>query len=258
MSLHITVTWFVMGGFLVLLVAPLYFLIYLFRWTTRERKSPLNVRLLRSPGQSLREAITDLTGEIFGQILMIPFLALWVYASCVTYFILTDNPSMGVMYIAMAFVIVISVYLLHNTYKLFQRRNRLRLAHECEVVVGQYLHNLLPHGFKIYHDFPADRFNIDHIAIGPTGIFAIETKGRAKQIKAENENWKLTFDGESLRFPGWTEKQPVQQARRQVAAGALKFSGYKKPLLYYNVLHVIQYLPIGGPDEFDCSITGRN
>jgi len=31
-------------------------------------------------------------------------------------------------------------------------------------------------GYHVYHDFPAERFNIDHVVVGPAGAFAIETK----------------------------------------------------------------------------------
>ncbi len=56
-----------------------------------------------------------------------------------------------------------------KTFKMFNYRNRLRLGYDCELAVGQDLNELIGKGFKIYHDFPADGFNIDHIAIGTTG-----------------------------------------------------------------------------------------
>ena len=34
-------------------------------------------------------------------------------------------------------------------------------------------------------------------------------------MKTEKDNWKLTFDGDTLRFPGWNEKKPILQAKRQ-------------------------------------------
>ncbi len=102
-----------------------------------------------------------------------------------------------------------------KTFKMFKYRNKLKLGYDCELAVGQDLTQLISKGFKIFHDFPADGFNIDHIAIGPTGVFAIETKGRSKHVNAEKDNWKLTFDGKTLKFPGWSESKPITQAIKQ-------------------------------------------
>ena len=43
---------------------------------------------------------------------------------------------------------------------------------------AEYLEPLLAHGFVILHDrqIPGSRANIDHVAIGPSGIYVIETK----------------------------------------------------------------------------------
>ena len=29
---------------------------------------------------------------------------------------------------------------------------------------------------SVYHDIQADQFNIDHVVVGPSGVFAVETK----------------------------------------------------------------------------------
>jgi hypothetical protein len=83
------------------------------------------------------------------------------------------------------------------------------------LAVGQELNNRIRDGFSVFHDFPADGFNIDHVLVGRTGVFAIETKGRAKPRVAENDNWKVKYDGKKLIFPGWTETKPLEQAKRQ-------------------------------------------
>ena len=33
-----------------------------------------------------------------------------------------------------------------------------------------------PMGCQVLHDVPADSFNIDHVVVGLTGLFAVETK----------------------------------------------------------------------------------
>ncbi len=96
------------------------------------------------------------------------------------------------------------------------RRNQLRVALDAEVAVGQELNQLMLHGYRVYHDFPCDGFNIDHILFGPNGVFAVETKGKAKPAKGSTkQEWKVAFDGQALQFPNWTERDFLPQARRQ-------------------------------------------
>lgn len=68
----------------------------------------------------------------------------------------------------------------------------------------------------MFHDFPAEKFNIDHVVAGPTGVYAIETKGRPKRSSSgDNKGWEVEYDGRSLRFPEWAETAPLQQAFNQ-------------------------------------------
>jgi hypothetical protein len=216
MNINIPYTIFVSIAPAVLLVVPVYLVFHLFKRTTRHRKSPLNIELLRSPGQSLREEITELSIDITGELLLIPILVLALYAIAVTYLLISPEKASSLMVCLYIFVAIgVSIYQGIKVYRMFKRRNVMRLGYECELAVGQDLSELVRYGFKVYNDFPADGFNIDHIAIGPSGVFAIETKGRSKQVDVEKENWKLTFDGEILRFPGWTEREPIKQAKSQ-------------------------------------------
>jgi hypothetical protein len=52
-----------------------------------------------------------------------------------------------------------------------------------------YLEPLLKRGFVVFHDrqLPGSRANIDHIAIGPTGVFVIETKYISGTIEVLND-----------------------------------------------------------------------
>jgi hypothetical protein len=78
--------------------------------------------------------------------------------------------------------------LIFFTYKTFKTRSeilRLRMARDGEKAVGQYLEALRFSGAIIFHDLPADNFNIDHLIISPHGIYLIETKTHAKPIKGK-------------------------------------------------------------------------
>lgn len=148
--------------------------------------------------------------------LMIPVVVLMIYTVIVTTQLsFPEKSHLILVWCGLIGAGGVCLYLGIKTYRMVKHRNVLRLGYECELAVGQDLSELIRHGFKVYHDFPADGFNIDHITVGPAGVFAIETKGRAKQLNAEKENWKLSFDGETLQFPSWAERKPIEQARRQ-------------------------------------------
>ncbi|MBN1547047.1 MAG: NERD domain-containing protein [Syntrophaceae bacterium] len=60
-------------------------------------------------------------------------------------------------------------------------RKNYRLGYEGEMATGQELNMLMLEGYHVFHDFPADRFNIDHIVVSPNGVIAIETKAKSGQ-----------------------------------------------------------------------------
>ena len=81
--------------------------------------------------------------------------------------------------------------------------------------MGQELNQLLRDGYDVYHDFPAEKFNIDHIIIGAAGVYAVETKARRKPSTGDGKSdAKVVYDGQRLHFPDWMETKPLEQARR--------------------------------------------
>lgn len=184
----------------------------------RERRNPLTRDLLRNPGESLRTQVDDLTYDI----LDLPFFMLVVPLILYTHVIVanstTSKPQNRIFLIVIATVIGLAFisYLVLKTIKLVKRRNNLRLALDCEMAVGQELNQLMLHGCRVYHDFPAENFNIDHVIIGPAGVYAVEPKGRAKPDKGGGAGEaRVVYDGKSLQFPGWSETEPIAQAKRQ-------------------------------------------
>lgn len=202
--------------FIILCVVPLSTIIFIFKRQTRGKKHPLNLDLLRGPGQTLQIKIEDLTIDLLIKALFIPLIPITLYSIYATQVALSAKDiGTTVLYIyllgAAAFILSLS----RDVYKMIKERNLLRLGYECEVAVGQELSQLTSLGFRVFHDFPTENFNIDHIAVGPQGVFAVETKGRAKKRTQEKDNWKLQFDGVKLIFPGWVEEKPVKQAKDQ-------------------------------------------
>jgi len=192
---------------------PAWIILKIYDYKIKIKKSPLNIDLLRSPGESIQSKIDDTSSDILLKLLMLPIIPVFLYTTAITQYSTSQNKlSDFIILIYATSAILCTAYFCYAIYKLLRKRNLLRLGLECEVAVGQDLQNLIPYKFKIYNDFQAGKFNIDHIAIGPTGVFAIETKGRAKFVNQEKDNWKLEFDGKKLQFPSWVETKPIEQA----------------------------------------------
>lgn len=97
-----------------------------------------------------------------------------------------------------------------------KRRRALFLGLDGEIAIGQELNELMQQGYAVYHDFPAERFNIDHIVIAPGGVYAVETKTRPKPLTGDGKaSAEVLYDGASLRFPTWENRSFLDQATRQ-------------------------------------------
>lgn len=172
-------------------------------------RSPLKQPPLRNPGQSVREQRGRLfedhleTPAIFaGGFLMLAILEWWRYAS--------DTPPAPVPMTALA--VIAAAFLCWRIHRLRPRVANLRLAEEGEKVVGQTLEELRALGYQVFHDIAGDGFNVDHVVIGPAGVFTIETKTRSKQ----NGDARIVFDGAGVSIAGREpDESPIIQARAQ-------------------------------------------
>lgn len=198
-------------------VAVIVGVFWFFRFTRRGRRTPLTRQLLRMPGETLRKKIDDLSDDFAS------YLVITVSSPLLFYSLYLANALFGKSSIFAALLYTLSLFvavlfLIIKMWKIAKERSTLRLGLDCELAVGQELNYLMLEGCRVYHDFPADKFNIDHVVIGPKGVFAVETKGRAKpDRKGGTEEATVTYDGERLNFPGWSEKEPLEQAKRQAS-----------------------------------------
>ena len=62
---------------------------------------------------------------------------------------------------------------------------------EGEEVVGEILEGLVADGWQVIHDVSFGRGNIDHIVVGPGGLFTVETKSRRGRILLDNLDPKM-------------------------------------------------------------------
>lgn len=179
-----------------------------------KHRTPLTQDLLRGPGDSIRKVIQKVDDSIDTYLMITVVLPVTCYAVYVTDRYVAKEHVHGGVYALLA--VLPMMYFTFKLARSLKQRNALRLGLDCEISVGQELNRLMLGGHLVYHDFPADKFNIDHVVVGPKGVFAVETKGRAKSEKnREAEDVKVVFDGDALKFPDWTERNYLPQARRQ-------------------------------------------
>jgi hypothetical protein len=177
-----------------------------------ERRSPLTAKPLRDPGQSVDESLRD---RLIDDVLF-PAAIAWAFVilaalEWVRYFFL--QPPSPVLYTIVA--VLTGIYVAYKIYRVWPALKRLRLARDGEKVVGQFLERLRGSGFQVFHDIVGPTFNIDHVVIGPAGVFTVETKTWSKPASGQAV---IKFDGERLTAAGWKpDRDPVVQAKAQVA-----------------------------------------
>lgn len=112
-------------------------------------------------------------------------------------------------------------FCLFSIYKAITLRNErriIRLGYEGELAVGRELEQLAHDGFHVYHGFPAETSNIDHVVVGPKGVFAVETKTYAKPAPRDRvEDATVEYDGRMLYFPKGEDFKTIDQARQQAS-----------------------------------------
>jgi hypothetical protein len=180
-----------------------------------ERRSPINRDLLRSPGHSLRDQVDDLTNDVG-----IEVTALAIFPLLVLALYLAQGRSMKAfpllppLYVLAVFGFL--AFRIRKLLKLGHRLDHLRAGYDAELAVGQELDQLMRQGARVFHDFPADNFNIDHVVVAPAGFFAVETKGYTKSTRIKGRAGSTVyFDGATLKFPTWSGSGPLEQAERQ-------------------------------------------
>jgi hypothetical protein len=157
--------------------------------------------------------MADLTWDLF-LVMVLPLMTLAVF--------LAQSHARGLdRMVSLAFLYVIAVLacvavLIYRLIKTGNRLDNLRTGCDAEVAVGQELDQLMRQGAAVFHDFPGEGFNIDHVVVSPRGVFAVETKGFSKPgDQRGKEGATVAFDGSSLAFPRWKTSEPLEQAERQ-------------------------------------------
>jgi hypothetical protein len=116
---------------------------------------------------------------------------------------------------AFLFVFVaVMLWAIHRSLGLRAKRLRLREGLNAELMTAQLLLPLASKGCQVFHDIPAEGFNLDHVVIGPYAVFMVETKSRKKPGHGK-QSAQVNYDGRALHFPDHVSSKPVDQARNE-------------------------------------------
>lgn len=180
-----------------------------------EAEEPFTKLPLRPPGESLRLKIIEITDRYDTQIVSL-VLAPVVATMAIALTKPSQRIQLGVI-VVMA-LIGYTAYIGRKILRVVRELWDYRLGFTGERVVGEELNQLLAAGFRVFHDVPFENgkqpFNIDHVLVGPPGVFAVETKTRRKPADIKGLAKATVYsDGATLRFPKYDDTDSIPQAR---------------------------------------------
>lgn len=185
----------------------------------RVRRNPLVQSALRSPGQSLLARLGELDQKVDAHLVYLLLTPLLLYASYLSYLYFGRKTISleGSLIIGLPCIGLTVFFLLRWRRHLEERRN-IRIEYEGEVSVGQELNRLMLEGYCVYHDFQADDFRIDHIVVGPKGVFGVETKARSRPTtRGQSIGAIVEYNGRALIYPHGTDINTIKQAEQQAS-----------------------------------------
>lgn len=179
-------------------------------------------KLLSGPGDSQRELIVGLDEKITAAAIWLVALPVAAIGVFLAPRLSGGEPLVGPDLLALP--VVALVLLLIPTLALIRNcreRQICRRKLDAELTVGREINLLLREGFRVFHDVPEGSGNVDHVVVGLSGVFAVESVGRpVPDLGNGIIDAKVIYDGENLFFPpnNAREGEAAKQARRQAIA----------------------------------------
>lgn len=198
---------------------------------TNTDRSPIKRPPLRNPGQSVEETRRKLVEDKLESpaLMAVLLVALAAMEWWRSFFGIPPKP---VLFSVIAAVAV--AFVAWRRVRLSPDLRALKQAAEGERAVGQFLEALREQGYKVFHDVVSAGFNVDHVIIGPAGVYSVETKTWSKPRQGEA---RISFDGEKLRAAGLEpDRNPLIQAVAQ--------AGWLRDLLAESTGRVFEVRPV--------------
>lgn len=186
-------------------------------------RPPQNEKLLRTPGYSLSKKVDSLTDSVLTNITLsticCAIAAASVYLAGLSWGHIAGPVSFRTLF---PIVSILSaggaILFLFTALHRFREARNHNLGLRGEQVVAQALYEAAAEsGYRIYHDLPvAELGNIDHVAVGERGVFAVETKARTRRGSRRHgqREHEVVVHKKTLRFPTGFDDKSAAQAER--------------------------------------------
>ncbi|HVU16696.1 MAG TPA: nuclease-related domain-containing protein [Candidatus Didemnitutus sp.] len=185
------------------------------QWLKAQRRpklpfKPERTRLRRGPGESLQRRVQLMDENqlyLLFALMAVPILiGVGLLAVLQSAGFATPGVRMGISLASALVIVVLGAWYLAQE---VIRRGNHYLGWFGERMTAEELEPLREQGWRIFHDVPGERggheFNIDHVLVGPGGVYSIETKMRRKgSARPGRKDHEVAYDGQRLSWP-WTE-----------------------------------------------------
>ena len=193
--------------------------IWVWRVKRRNERTPVVDKLLRTAGESQRRKLSafddllllHLTGTALIPLLLM-VVGLWIISGA-------SGPYQTLGLIILLVLMAVGLYFAGQwLIKILDERYEYRIGYFGEREVGEIVDNLRLKGFQVFHNVPASEaqpiFHLDHVIVGSTGVFAIQTQSRTRGLPRPGfPEHKIIFDGQKLVYPWGDDFQGLELAR---------------------------------------------
>jgi hypothetical protein len=179
------------------------------------KRHPINEKPLHHAGESLREEMDLLLNEKVTQYYLTMAFPIVMALSGWLLVLFSKSRQAQFIFVAVWTVIALiaSIYSVIKIFQLAFKLRNIKLGYEGERFIGEFLEGLSKDGHEVIHDIFDGEGNIDHVIIGPKGIYTVETKTRMKPKRGEIS---IIHNGNGISINGSPfDEKPIIQAKTQ-------------------------------------------
>jgi hypothetical protein len=209
---------------------------------TKKYRAPVEGPLRRLPGQSVREQRERLFDDkVVGY--LIAFVVMWVFAAWQWFYEWTGarpNPRFATL-----LAVIVTVYCAYRIWRLYPEFRNLNLGEKGERRVSEVLRTLRHKRYVTFDDLLLEGVNVDHLVVGPGGVFAVETKTYSR---FGNGIAGIAPNGELHLSSKPALKDPLKQARACAAIVSAELKRWMRRDIWVNPIVVLPGWRIDPPE----------